>query len=120
MLLVALRSCLHVRDACRAYGERRSKISLDVRLPLLEHRWIVHAGAILPVRIGYATIVDQDVDATTKETGGLLDTLTYRRDISEIADRGAEARSVVLEMSLSGVLEFFFVDVKDEDLVAVF
>ena len=119
VLMIALRLGHHVRDARRAYREGRREVCVHVRLPLLQHVWVIHALAILPVRIRDSAVVDKHVDSSAKKVGGLLDFLADLRDVAEIAKRGAEAVLVLLQMDLGGVVQFVFIDVENEDFVPI-
>ena len=63
----------------------RRQVRLDICLPLLARRLIIHCCIVLPVRIRNATVIDEDVDAVTEELCSLLGDFSDLRNRAEIA-----------------------------------
>lgn len=119
--LVAVWACLHVRQHGLTEMKRCCQIGLNVSLPLFTSLLVGHRCAVLPIWTRDTTVVDQHIDAVVKELRRFFNSSTDLWDGAKVAHgiRKVTICDECVEMNFSGVFQFFFIEVEDEDFVAL-
>lgn len=109
---------LHERNHGLTHIEWCTEIRSDVCFPLRSGGFIFHCAVSgVEKAAGDARIVNQYIDAATEELCGLRDGSADFVGLGEIRDMGAYAGRVGGEVRGDCVVEFFGVEVEDEDAV---